>query len=103
MKKFVKTNIFLYLFSIICFMVGDYLIVREIIDNGYFFMIIFYFCVVVLILIAYNLSKYLLRQIINIYFRYVRIILCSCFLTLLLSYSTLIIMVNFHMAIGGSH
>ncbi len=36
MKRFVKTYIIYLLLIMVCFMVGDYLIVREIIDNGYF-------------------------------------------------------------------
>ncbi len=103
MKRFVDTNIILYLFLIICLTVGDYLIVREIIDNGYFFMIIFYFSVVVLILIPYDLSRFFFRGIKKIYYRNVCVICMSCFLTLLLGCFTLYLTLAFHMAIGGSH
>ncbi len=87
----------------VCFMVGDYLIVREIIDNEYILMLSFYFSVVVLILIPYDLSRNFFRGIKKIYYRYVCVIFMSCFLTLLLGCFTLYLTLAFHMAIGGSH
>jgi len=81
----------------------EYMNFREIIDNGYFFMIILYFSVVVLILIPYDLSRNFFRGIKKIYYRDVCVILMSCFLTLLLGCFTLYLFLAFHMAIGGSH
>jgi len=103
MKRFVKINIFLYLFLIISLMVLTYLNVREILDNEYILMLSFYFSVVVLILIPYDLSRNFFRGIKKIYYRNVCVICMSCFLTLLLGCFTLYLTLAFHMAIGGSH
>lgn len=103
MKRFVKSIIVFYLFLITSFIIGGYLNVNNFIDSGYFFMISFYFSVVVLILIPYDLSRFFFRGIKKIYYRNVCVICMSCFLTLLLGCFTLYLTLAFHMAIGGSH
>jgi len=103
MKRFVKINLILYTSLLIFCMVGDYIVVKNSINNLYLIGSIFYFSIFVFLSGSFYLNKDFFNHVKSIYLRFTYIGLSYLFTILLLWFFGLIILVNFHFAIGGSH
>ena len=103
MKRFVKSIIIFYILLVLSIVISGYLNVNYLIDSGYFFLIITFFTIVALILIAHDLAKNICRGIKKIYFRHFSVVFLSCFLIIFLGCLTLYIVLAMSLAFGGGH
>ena len=112
MKKFVKTNLIIYISFLILCMISDFIVVKFNIENIlfkngneyiYLFGTIFYILFFVALYVSYCLNKNIFSHVNSKYKKYTYITLLYLFTILLLWFFGLIILVNFHFLIGGSH
>jgi hypothetical protein len=84
-------------------MLGDYIVVKYSIDKLYVIGTLFYLSLLIYFSASFYLNKDFFNHVKSIYLRFTYIGLSYLFTILLLWFFGLIILVNFHFAIGGSH